>query len=102
MVEACFAPSNFRPGTISAWLALYVRARHEPGTGRLLRVYHARLRSNLLHALRPLAPEPEPLAAGIGALIDGLYLRHALERDPPAVAASVALVADYVERALRP
>ena len=38
------------------------------------------LHSNLVHDLRRLAPRPdaERIAAGLGALIDGVYLREAL------------------------
>lgn len=100
IVGACFAPSNFRPDTVAAWLAFYDRARHDPGTRRLLHVYHARMRSNLTHALRPLTPAPVALAEGIGAMIDGLYLRQALRRERPDAAGSVRLVTDYVDRAL--
>ncbi|MGR3540155.1 MAG: choline-binding transcriptional repressor BetI [Hasllibacter sp.] len=78
IVKACFAPANFRASTVAAWLDFYVQARtHEP-TRRLLRVYQRRLRSNLIHALRPLSDRPEALADGITALIDGVYLRAAL------------------------
>ena len=101
VVEACFAPSNFEAETVAAWLAFYVRAQHDDATRRLLRIYHARLRSTLVHALRPLTDRPEALAEGIGALIDGLYVRQALRRDDLAVAASMALVADYVDRGVR-
>jgi TetR/AcrR family transcriptional repressor of bet genes len=49
-----------------------------------LRVYRKRLRSNLIHALRPLTADPARVAEGTAALIDGLYLRQALsDRDDP-------------------
>ncbi|AUC54802.1 MAG: choline-binding transcriptional repressor BetI [Sagittula sp.] len=78
LIEANFAESCFERPTISAWLSFYGMAQSEPGARRLLSVYHARLRSNLRHALRGRCKEPELVAEQIGALIDGVYLRAAL------------------------
>jgi TetR/AcrR family transcriptional regulator, transcriptional repressor of bet genes len=39
-------------------------------------------------------------AEGIAAMIDGLYIRHALKDQPPAAAAAIALVEDYLESKL--
>ena len=87
LIDACFAPSCFAPATISAWMTLYASAQTHPETLRLLNLYQARLRSNLVHALRPVSPEPERDAEVIAALIDGLYLRAALSRVKSADAA---------------
>ncbi len=78
IIQASFAPTCFAPGVISAWMALYAAARTNPSTRRLLVIYHARLRSNLCHALRPISTMPEAHAETLAALIDGLYLRAAL------------------------
>ncbi|WP_227270569.1 choline-binding transcriptional repressor BetI [Roseobacter weihaiensis] len=87
LIEACFAPACFAPATISAWMTLYASAQTNPDTMRLLRLYQARLRSNLIHALRPISRQPESHAEIIAALIDGLYLRAALSRSKTAQAA---------------
>ena len=87
LIEACFAPSCFAPATISAWMTLYASAATNPDTLRLLRVYQQRLQSNLIHALRPISPDPVAHAEVIAALIDGLYLRAALSRSKSAAAA---------------
>ena len=59
IIKAGFGPANFRPEVIAAWLNFYVLARTNKDAARLLSIYHARLRSNLLHDLRPLAgPAP--------------------------------------------
>lgn len=104
IVRACFAPSNFHDDVVAAWLNFYVQAQTDVPTRRLLRVYRARLWSNLLHALRPLTVDPEPLAEGIAAMIDGLYVRQALRVGVPEDALSseviAALVLDYIDRAL--
>ncbi|WP_102108793.1 choline-binding transcriptional repressor BetI [Oceaniglobus roseus] len=78
IVRASFEAGNFRGEVVNAWLTFYVQAQTVPEAGRLLSVYQRRLRSNLTHALRPLAAEPVRVADLLGALIDGLYIRAAL------------------------
>ncbi len=84
LISSCFAPSCFAPATISAWMTLYASAQTNPDTMRLLRLYQARLKSNLIHALRPISAKPADHAEIIAALIDGLYLRAALSRSKSA------------------
>jgi TetR/AcrR family transcriptional repressor of bet genes len=84
VIDASFAPACFDPATISAWMTLYASAQTNPDTLRLLRLYQSRLRSNLVHALRPISARPEPHAEIVAALIDGLYLRCALSRSTSA------------------
>ncbi|KIT17542.1 choline-binding transcriptional repressor BetI [Jannaschia aquimarina] len=94
IVRASFAPSNFDADTVAAWLDFYVQSRTHAPTRRLLNVYQARLRSNLRHALRPLCADPEAVAEGAAALIDGVWLRAALgSGDAPD-----ALVLDWIGR----
>jgi TetR/AcrR family transcriptional repressor of bet genes len=99
ILRASFAPEQFHRATISAWLTFYAKALSAPGAARLLRVYQARLRSNLVHALRPLLPGGDPVrvADGIGALIDGVYLREALDPRATRPEAAIALVEDYLD-----
>ena len=94
IVRASFAPENFEPGTIRAWLAFYALAPASPGARRLLRVYRRRLHSNLTHALRPLigAEAPE-VARLLAATIDGLYLREALQEEGGPAAAEATVLA---------
>ncbi len=84
LIEASFAPSCFTPATISAWMTLYASAQTDPDTLRLLGLYQSRLRSNLIHALRPISEDPVRHAEILAALIDGLYLRAALARSKTA------------------
>ena len=93
IIRACFAQSCFSPRAISAWMTFYVMAQTNPEALRLWRLYQCRLRSNLCHALRPVVAEPKAAASVLSALIDGLYLRAALN-DPEAgeVATQRALV----------
>ncbi|MEJ1992155.1 MAG: transcriptional regulator BetI [Maritimibacter sp.] len=79
IVQGSFGPENFTPATIAAWLNFYVHAQSNPGARRLLNIYQVRLRSNLIYALKPLVgARAEELAETIAAMIDGLYIRHAL------------------------
>lgn len=90
VIRACFAPSNFQHATIAAWVNFYVLALSSPDAARLLRVYRKRLRSNLLHELRPLLGLGAPAAADrLAALIDGLYLHHAQDADSEAAVTQV-------------
>ncbi len=79
ILAASFSAENFKPATISAWLNFYVLARSSNEAHRLLMIYQKRLQSNLRHALRPLTERPDETAAQLAALIDGLYIRAALD-----------------------
>lgn len=100
IIEASFAPQNFQRETVSAWLNFYALALTNREAARLLRVYHCRLRSNLIVALRPLAQDPARMAETIGALIDGVYLRTVLTPGPTDAVAAQALIAAYLDEAL--
>lgn len=93
ILRASFSAGNFRRETVGAWLNFYVLAQSVPEARRLLAVYQRRLRSNLLHDLRPLSgARAGAIADAAGALIDGLYLREALKGGPPDGAAAVAMI----------
>lgn len=92
IIRACFAQSCFSPKAISAWMTFYVMAQSNAEALRLWRLYQRRLRTNLSHALRPVASDPESAAVTLAALIDGLYLRSALnDPDTPETATRRAL-----------
>ncbi|KAA9006784.1 choline-binding transcriptional repressor BetI [Histidinibacterium aquaticum] len=82
IVRASFEPANFRRDVIAAWMNFYVQAQVSADVRRLLTLYQKRLRSNLLHELRPLAGPRAPMIADtLAALIDGIYIRAALAAD---------------------
>jgi TetR/AcrR family transcriptional repressor of bet genes len=85
VIEASFAPTQFDRTAIAAWLVFYLRAHSSEAARRLLHVYSRRLRSNLLAGLRPLLPDSaaRDAAETIAALIDGVYIRHALRKRGP-------------------
>lgn len=98
ILQANFANSNFDRHVISAWLIFYVTALNLPDAAQLLNVYKRRLRSNLMHELRQISAGPDAIADGLGALIDGIYIRQALSTPDPA--AALAMTTTYLDRAL--
>lgn len=100
IIEASFAPENFQRETVSAWLNFYALALRNPEAARLLRVYHGRLRSNLLVALRPLTDHPGPIADTLESLIDGVYLRAVLKGGTTDGQVASNIVTQYLVEAL--
>ncbi len=101
IVRASFSTGSFRRESVAAWLNFYVLAQTMPDARRLLLLYHRRLRSNLVHGLRPLVGERAgPVAEGLGALIDGVFLREALAARAPDRAAATRLVLEHLARGI--
>ncbi|MEP7457051.1 transcriptional regulator BetI [Phyllobacterium sp. SB3] len=98
VIAVNFSAAQFAPQTIAAWLTFYVHAQQSDETRRLLRIYARRMHSNLAYALQQLTDRQTALqiAEGTGAMIDGLYIRHALRSGAPEAANAIALVEDYV------
>ncbi|MGR1580230.1 choline-binding transcriptional repressor BetI [Thalassobius sp. S69A] len=93
IVRSSFSQTNFRQEVVAAWLNFYVLAQISDEARRLLRVYQARLRSNLRYALRPLVGDrAAEEAERIAALIDGVYLKYTLGQDLPDRAEAVQIV----------
>lgn len=99
IVRVNFAKTQFQRETVAAWLAFYVEAQRSEPMRRLLRIYASRLHSNLMSGLRPLLPTDKArrTANGVGAMIDGFYIRCALRNGPPNAASAIALVEDYLD-----
>ena len=92
IVAASFAPACFTRETVCAWMTFYVLAQTNADALRLWRIYQRRLRSNLTHSLRGRCADPVGAAGTMAALIDGLYIRTALDRpELPAEAEANAL-----------
>ena len=98
IVRASFSSQNFRSETASAWLNFYVEAQVSRETRRLLSVYHKRLKSNLVHAFRPLVADPDAAAETVSALIDGVYLRQVLRPEAMTNAEAIGLVLSAVDK----
>ena len=102
IIAASFAPNQFERDVVAAWLTFYVQAQKSPQAARLLRVYAHRLDSNLVFELRKLVPgeAARRIAQGLASLIDGLYIRCALQESAPEPAEAKALVDDYLDMCL--
>ncbi len=102
IILANFSPGNFRREVIGAWLNFWVLAQTSPQARRLLKIYQGRLRSNLLSALRPIAGSSAlDLAEGLGAVIDGVYLREALKSGAPDGKAAAEVALNYLNAQLK-
>ncbi len=80
VIEGNFEPDLFTPPVCHAWLSLCAEVPRDAALARIQRVIHARMQSNLVHALRGLMPDGEAKATALvlSALIDGLWLRLGL------------------------
>ncbi|MEO5808230.1 transcriptional regulator BetI [Devosia sp.] len=102
IIDASFAPDQFDREVVAAWLTFYVRALQSAEASRLLQIYARRLHSNLMFNLRALfdAETAQSVAQGLAALIDGFYIRHALQDFAPAQSEVRRLVIDYLDLCL--
>ncbi len=81
IIKGNFSFEQTHPRAVAIWLAFWAQALHNPELGRLQQVNRKRLHSNLIFWLKQLLPR-EPAAqtaAGLAALIDGLWLRGAFQ-----------------------
>lgn len=101
ILRASFSEHHFEEGAVAAWLNFYVLAQTSGEAQHLLGLYHRRLHSNLAHSLRPLIADGADAAAErIAGLVDGLYLRFALDRAAVDPAPAVAQVLAALDREL--
>jgi TetR/AcrR family transcriptional regulator, transcriptional repressor of bet genes len=85
VVDGNLGPELFRAEAVSAWLAFWSQVPTNPRLARIQTVIIRRLHSNLVHALRPFLREPEVqhVAHDLACLIDGIWLRAALNPAGP-------------------
>jgi TetR/AcrR family transcriptional repressor of bet genes len=99
IIEASLAKEQFHDDVVAAWLVFYVQAQRSPDAARLLRVYANRLHSNLMYNLEQLLPrtQAQEIAHGMAAMIDGFYIRHALQSGVPSRQAATTMIKNYLE-----
>jgi TetR/AcrR family transcriptional repressor of bet genes len=87
---------------VKTWLAFWALAMHEPQLHRLQRVNEQRLLSHLrLELKRVLEPERAIfISQAIAALIDGIWLRGALNPNGINVELAHQIISDYLEHQL--
>jgi TetR/AcrR family transcriptional repressor of bet genes len=102
IIAASFTPQQFDRDVVAAWLAFYVQAQNSDEAARLLRVYAYRLDSNLVFDLRQLVGEgaARRIAQGLASMIDGFYIRCALQDCAPDPGDARALVEEYLDMSL--
>ncbi|QQR34599.1 transcriptional regulator BetI [Devosia oryziradicis] len=99
IIDVSFAPDQFAREIVAAWLTFYVRALQSEPASRLLQLYARRLHSNLVFNLRQLVDgeQAQAIAQGLAAMIDGFYIRHALQDFAPSRDVVRAMVIDYLD-----
>ncbi len=102
IIDGNLAPSLFHRAGVTAWLAFWGETPNNPRFARIQNIIIRRLRGNLVHALRPIvtADRLEQAAAGIGTLLDGLWLRAALTDGGITHTDATALAHDYLDKCL--
>lgn len=102
VILANFSDEQNDPESVSAWLAFWSEARKTPALWRIQKINERRLLSNLRHAFKQLLPEEEAVmaAAGLAAMIEGLWLRCALSNGPLTIDQARLIARDYVARLL--
>lgn len=102
VVDASFSPEQFDRECVASWLAFYVLAQTSRDAARLLRVYARRLDSNLVQPLRLLTDDASArlIAQGLASMIDGLYIRCALQDVAPDAVGAKALVMQHLDLCL--
>ncbi len=81
VIEGNFAPSLFTREIAQAWASCSGEAAFNEGFARVMRMIYRRLMSNLLWDLKKVLPPQEAVvvAQGVAMMIDGAWLRRALE-----------------------
>lgn len=104
VIDSNLDPERFTPTAVSAWLAFWSQVPTSARLARIQRIIMRRVHSNLVHALRQMqvpGERADRIAAGLGILLDGLWLRAAFEESGPDPKSALALVRDYLESHLR-
>ena len=101
-LEFCVNPDIFQNGYASAWLTVLEASNADPTLARFRRIVRGRLNAALKSDLRPVVGQMEaaPVAESLLALIDGLWLRRALEPSLLSPERAKALLLTHLEESL--
>ena len=103
IIDGNFDPKQTTPRACQTWLVFWTQALHQPELARLQRVNRIRLRSNLRYWIGQLLSERQQVinvADGLAALIDGLWLRGAFEKNGIDPNRSIQICRNYVDQRL--
>lgn len=101
-IALCFRAELFTPAYARAWLSVVSKSPENKSLDRYRHLLARRLRSNLRAQLRPLvgATEARPIAESLAALIDGLWLRRAVDPASLSPERAAALAQTHLEESL--
>lgn len=102
IVDANFREEQFSRENASIWISYLARVRFEPDFIRLQSIIQRRLRSNLLHELKCLASPDlaEEICSELSSLIDGLWVRLAVDPNGFSSGAAKQVINIYLSRIL--
>ncbi|MFA0088101.1 transcriptional regulator BetI [Vibrio sp. 10N.286.49.C2] len=102
IVAANFDGYQVESKVTKTWLAFWAQSMHDKDLYRLQRVNERRLLSHLRRELKQVLPEAQAkfVAQGIAALIDGIWLRGALNPDGICAQKAQLIIADYLDKQL--
>lgn len=102
LLEFCVNDELFTETYAKAFLTAQASALTDPAYRRLRHVARRRLTSNLVYFLRPLAGaiEARPISDSLCALLDGLWLKRALEPTEITPGVAKALLLTHLEESL--
>jgi transcriptional repressor BetI len=103
IIEGNFPLHLYDRATASAWVSFYSAVPEHPEFDRLQTLFYRRLRSNLLDCLASLTSRAEAvlLVKGISVMIDGMWMRCAIEKEGLDRSEAVDLIKDFAHRRLR-
>ncbi|MBL4749045.1 MAG: transcriptional regulator BetI [Amylibacter sp.] len=98
IIDASFHVDNFQPQVVASWLTFYVLAQNSADAQRLLQVYAQRLQSNLVYDLCKLTDRDKAkrIANGLASIIDGFYIRQALQKSTADRVETISIVKQYL------
>lgn len=104
IVAANFDGYQVESKVVKTWLAFWAQSMHDQALHRLQRVNERRLLSHLRYELKQVLPTEQALfvAQGIAALIDGIWLRGALNPEGICPEKAQQIISDYLEKQLAP
>lgn len=102
IVAANFDSYQVESKVVKTWLAFWAQSMHDPALYRLQRVNEKRLLSHLRRELKRVLPAEDVafVAQGIAALIDGIWLRGALNPDGICAGQAQKIISDYLDKQL--
>lgn len=103
IIMASFSAEQFDRKTVAAWLVFYLKSYSSPEAARLLNIYTKRLNSNLVFSLQGFVERSaaSQIADGLGALIDGLYIRHGLSIEGSHSAQAIDICRTYISNSIK-